>query len=54
MIKFNLIRLVLFTTGGILISRAAYSFLMRSASRNVMRQADALMAGAGAARNPTS
>jgi protein-histidine pros-kinase len=51
MTKFNLILLVLFGTGGILIAQAAYTFLMNGARREVLQQAEVLMASAEAARN---
>ena len=51
MTKFNLILLVLFGTGGILISQAAYIFLINNARREVLQQAEVLMASAEVARD---
>jgi HAMP domain-containing protein len=51
MTKFNLILLVIFGTGGILIAQAAYTFLMNNARREVLQQAEVLMASAEAARD---
>src|SRR5208283_5789379 len=51
MTKFNLILLVLFGTGGILIAQAAYTFLTNNARREVLQEAEVLMASAEAARN---
>ena len=51
MTKFNLILLVLFGVGGILISQVAYSFLINSARREVFQQAEVLMASADAAKD---
>ena len=54
MAKFNLILLVLFGAGGVIISQLAYHFLSQNARREVLRQAELLMASAEAVRDYTS
>ena len=44
--KFNLILLVLFGAGALLISQLAYNFLIQNASREVMQEAQLMMASA--------
>lgn len=51
MTKFNLILLVLFGVSGILISQMAHSFLTDNARREVLQEAEVLMASAEAARD---
>ncbi len=48
--KFNLILLVIFGAGGLLICQLAYSFLIRNARREVLAQAELMVAGTGAVR----
>jgi HAMP domain-containing protein len=52
--KFNLILLVLFGAGGILISELAYRFLIGNARREVLAQAELMMARARSVRDYTS
>jgi len=52
--KFNLILLVVFGTGGAIISQFAYSFLINNARREVMHEAELMMASARAVRDYTS
>jgi HAMP domain-containing protein len=52
--KFNLILLVIFGAGGLLICQLAYSFLIRNASREVLAQAELMVAGTGAVRDYTA
>ena len=52
--KFNLILLVIFGTGGFLISHFAYNFLVSNARREVMEEAQLMMASAKAVRDYTS
>ena len=54
MTKFNLILLVLFGAGGMVISQIAYSFLVNNARREVLQEAELLMASADAVRDYTS
>ena len=54
MTKFNLILLVIFGTGGFLISHFAYSFLVGNARREVLDEARLMMASATAVRDYTS
>jgi Protein of unknown function (DUF3365)/HAMP domain len=54
MTKFNLILLVLFTIGGVVISQLAYNFLINNARREVLQEAELMMAGAKAVRDYTS
>jgi HAMP domain-containing protein len=51
--KFNLILLVIFGAGGLLICQVAYSFLIRNARREVLAQAELMVAGAQAVRDYT-
>jgi hypothetical protein len=52
--KFNLILLVLFTIGGLIISQILYSFLINNARREVMEDAQLMMASAKSVRDYTS
>jgi HAMP domain-containing protein len=52
--KFNLILLVIFGAGGLLICHFAYSFLIRNARREVLAQAELMMAGTRAVRDYTA
>lgn len=52
--KFNLILLVLFATGGVIISQAISSFLMNNAQREVLQEATLMMASAKSVRDYTS
>jgi HAMP domain-containing protein len=52
--KFNLLLLVLFGTGGLIISQVAYTFLIRNARREVLREAELMMASATSVREYTS
>jgi protein-histidine pros-kinase len=52
--KFNLILLVIFGAGGLLICHFAYSFLIRNARREVLAQAELMVANAGAVRDYTA
>ena len=52
--KFNLILLIIFGAGGLLICQLAYSFLIRNARREVLAQAELMVAGTGAMRDYTS
>jgi methyl-accepting chemotaxis protein len=54
MTKFNLILLVLFGAGGFVISQLAFSFLIHNARRQVMQEAELMMASAKAVREYTS
>jgi methyl-accepting chemotaxis protein len=54
MTKFNLILLVLFGLGGLAISQLAYSFLIGNARRQVLQEAELMMASARAVRDYTS
>ena len=51
--KFNLILLVLFGTGGLIISQVAYTFLINNARREVMQEAQLMMASAKSVRDYT-
>jgi HAMP domain-containing protein len=51
--KFNLILLVIFGVGGFLICQLAYSFLIRNARREVMEQAELMVASTQAVRDYT-
>jgi protein-histidine pros-kinase len=51
--KFNLILLVLFGTGALIISQVAYNFLISNARREVMQEAELMMASARAVRTYT-
>jgi HAMP domain-containing protein len=52
--KFNLILFAIFGAGGILISLVAYSFLIGNARREVIAQAELMMASAKSVRDYTS
>jgi hypothetical protein len=52
--KFNLILLVIFGVGGLLICELAYSFLIRNARREVIDQAELMVASARAVRDYTA
>jgi protein-histidine pros-kinase len=52
--KFNLILLVLFGVGGLLIAYLSYSFLVGNARREVMADAELMMASAKSVRDYTS
>jgi protein-histidine pros-kinase len=52
--KFNLILLVLFGVGGLIISQVTYSFLFDNARREVLQEAELMMASATAVRDYTS
>ena len=52
--KFNLILFVIFTIGGAVISLVAYSFLVSNARREVLDQAELMMASAKSVRDYTS
>ncbi len=52
--KFNLILLVLFGIGGLIISQVTYSFLIDNARREVLREAELMMASAKAVRDYTA
>lgn len=52
--KFNLILVLLFSAGGLLISLLAYQFLISNARREVMAQAQLMMASSRSVRDYTS
>jgi HAMP domain-containing protein len=52
--KFNLILLVIFGAAGLLICQLAYSFLIRNARRDVLAQAELMVAGTRAVRDYTA
>ena len=52
--KFNLVLIVFFGAGGLIIAKLAYDFLMQNARQQVVQQAELLMAGARATRDYTS
>ena len=52
--KFNIILLVLFSAGGLILSQAIYSFLVRNAQREALQQAELMMASAKSVREYTS
>lgn len=52
--KFNLILLVIFVAGGLLISHLAYSFLIGNARREVLQQARLMLASAQSVRDYTA
>ena len=54
MTKFNLILLVLFGVAGLVISQIAYSFLIKSARREVLQEAELMLASAKAVREYTT
>jgi protein-histidine pros-kinase len=52
--KFNLLLLVLFGAGGLIISQVAYTFLIRNARSEVLQEAELMMASATSVRDYTS
>src|SRR5580692_2814594 len=52
--KFNLILLVVFGAGGIVIGELAYTFLIDNARREVLAQGDLMMTSNGAVRDYTA
>ncbi len=52
--KFNLILLVLFAIGGLIISQVTYRFLINNARREVLQEAELMMASATAVRDYTA
>ena len=52
--KFNLILLVLSGTGGLMISQFAYTFLINNARREVLQEAELMMASARSVRDYTA
>jgi HAMP domain-containing protein len=52
--KFNLILLVLFGVGGLIISQVAHTFLVNNARREVLQEAGLMMASAKSVRDYTS
>jgi HAMP domain-containing protein len=52
--KFNLVLIVFFGAGGLIIAQLAYSFLMRNARDQVVQQAELMMASATSTRDYTS
>ena len=52
--KFNLVLIVFFGAGGLIIAQLAYSFLTQNAREQVLRQAELMMASARATRDYTS
>ena len=52
--KFNLILVVIFGAGGLLICQLAYSFLSRNARREVLAQAELMVASTRAVRDYTA
>lgn len=52
--KFNLILLIIFGMGGVLISHFAYSFLIGNARREVLQEAQLMLASAESVRNYTA
>jgi protein-histidine pros-kinase len=52
--KFNLILIVIFAAGGLLISQFSYSFLIGNARREVLQQAQLMMASAKSVRDYTA
>lgn len=52
--KFNLILIVIFAAGGVLISQLAYSFLIGNARTEVLHQAQLMMASAKSVRDYTA
>jgi hypothetical protein len=51
--KFNLILLVIFGAGGVILCQLAYSFLISNARREVLAQAELMVASTGAVRDYT-
>jgi hypothetical protein len=54
LLKFNLILLIIFGTGGLLIAQFAYSFLFGNARREVLQEAQLMMASANSVRDYTA
>jgi HAMP domain-containing protein len=52
--KFNLILLLLFATGGLVISQVLYRFLVNNAQREVLQEAELMMASVNAVREYTT
>src|SRR5208283_3493661 len=52
--KFNLVLIVFFGAGGLIIAQMAYNFLMQNARDQVLQQAELMMAGARSTRDYTS
>ena len=52
--KFNLVLIVFFGAGGLIIAQLAYSFLTQNAREQVLQQAELMMASARATRDYTS
>ncbi len=52
--KLNLVMIVFFAVGTVIIAQLAYSFLMQNAREQVLRQAELMMASARASRDYTS
>src|SRR6201987_4554021 len=52
--KFNLILFIIFGTGGVLIAYFAYSFLIGNARREVLQEAQLMLASAESVRNYTA
>jgi len=52
--KFNLVLIVFFGAGGLIIAQLAYSFLMQNARDQVVQQAELMMASARSTRDYTS
>jgi hypothetical protein len=52
--KFNLILLVLFGAGALLISQLSYNFLIQNARREVTQEAELMMASARSVRDYTA
>jgi methyl-accepting chemotaxis protein len=52
--KFNLILLLLFAAGGLVISQVLYRFLVNNAEREVLQEAELMMASVNAVREYTS
>ena len=54
LLKFNLILLAIFGAGGLAIALVAYNFLVQNAQREVLEQAELMMASAKSVRDYTS
>ena len=52
--KFNLVLILIFGAGGVIIAQLAYSFLMQNARDQVLQQAELMMASARSTRDYTS
>ena len=52
--KFNIVLIVFFGAGGLIIAHLAYNFLMQNARDQVLQQAELMMAGARSTREYTS